>query len=217
MAITIQEKANRRNAKKSTGPKTAKGKAKSKFNAVQHGLTAEEVVIPGEDRKVFEQSNQQLMAELAPKGMLEARLVDQIAVGLWRLRRFFRVEAGIFTWHLYDIDLDRTKAYKDEHLEKLYDVLPEISDEKADSEGKRVKKRLQDAVPTLGKAFIKDASRENALGKLTRYETAARRAFYQALHEFQRLQAARGKNTGLAPAALDISVDMGPGESSPDA
>ena len=33
-----QQAANRRNSKKSTGPKTAKGKNVVKFNAVKHGL-----------------------------------------------------------------------------------------------------------------------------------------------------------------------------------
>ena len=34
-----QAEANRRNSKKSTGPRTAAGKGRSKFNAVTHGLT----------------------------------------------------------------------------------------------------------------------------------------------------------------------------------
>ena len=32
--------ANRRNAQKSTGPRTAEGKARSRFNAVKHGMSA---------------------------------------------------------------------------------------------------------------------------------------------------------------------------------
>lgn len=216
MAARIRVKANRQNAKKSTGPKTANGKARSKFNAIKHGLTAREVVIPGEDGKVFEQLNQQLVAELAPEGMLEATLVDHIAVGFWRLRRLIRVEAGIFAWNRYKIDLARTNAHKDDYMQKIFDVLPEISDEEAEAAAERVEMLMKDEVPTLGLAFIKDASGENALGKLTRYETAARRALYQALHEFQRLQAARGKKTGLAPAALDISVDIVPGIPGPN-
>ena len=54
MSSRKQRDANRRNALKSTGPKTAKGKAQAKMNALKHGLTAEEIVIPGEDGKKFD-------------------------------------------------------------------------------------------------------------------------------------------------------------------
>jgi hypothetical protein len=40
MATPAQIEANRRNARKSTGPKTAAGKAASSRNALTHGLTA---------------------------------------------------------------------------------------------------------------------------------------------------------------------------------
>ncbi len=41
--------ANQRNAKLSTGPKTAEGKEAVKYNALKHGLLAKEVLLPGED------------------------------------------------------------------------------------------------------------------------------------------------------------------------
>ena len=52
-----QIEANRRNALKSTGPKTEAGKQASRRNAVRHGLTAETVIgslEDAEDYKAFE-------------------------------------------------------------------------------------------------------------------------------------------------------------------
>ena len=46
-------RANRENAKKSTGPKTVSGKEKVSGNALSHGLTAEKHVIIGESIEEF--------------------------------------------------------------------------------------------------------------------------------------------------------------------
>jgi len=54
MSTEKQIEANRRNAQKSTGPRTTEGKAASRGNAVKHGLTAEQIaIIPGEDAGAF--------------------------------------------------------------------------------------------------------------------------------------------------------------------
>jgi hypothetical protein len=44
-----QIESNRRNAQKSTGPKTDDGKVRASRSAVRHGLTAETVIILLED------------------------------------------------------------------------------------------------------------------------------------------------------------------------
>jgi hypothetical protein len=49
-----QKAANQANARHSTGPKTRKGKAIVRFNAVRHGLLTRDVVLPGEDADSFE-------------------------------------------------------------------------------------------------------------------------------------------------------------------
>jgi hypothetical protein len=48
MASDAKTQANRRNAKRSTGPKTAAGKEISRRNAVKHGVLAEyTAILPG--------------------------------------------------------------------------------------------------------------------------------------------------------------------------
>ena len=65
MASIKQIEANRSNALNGTGPRTAEGKARSSRNALTHGLTAQEIVIPGEDVAAYRSFEQQLIDDLA--------------------------------------------------------------------------------------------------------------------------------------------------------
>lgn len=58
--------ANRQNALKSTGPKTPRGKAIAKMNALKHGLLSREVLVAGEEEKDLEGLGQRLRSELRP-------------------------------------------------------------------------------------------------------------------------------------------------------
>jgi hypothetical protein len=91
-------KANRRNCRNSTGPRTAKGKMQSRMNAVKHGLRSSLVVVRGlqvrERTKDFQKLREQLYLELAPAGPVEEVLVERIVTALWRIRRALMKEAG---------------------------------------------------------------------------------------------------------------------------
>jgi hypothetical protein len=95
MASLSQIEANRRNAHKSTGPKTEAGKRRSRRNAVRHGLTAEtvvEVLEDPEDYKAFELS---VTSEFDAQTAVERELVLRLASLLWRLRRATAIETGL--------------------------------------------------------------------------------------------------------------------------
>jgi len=79
--------ANRSNAKKSTGPKSARGKALARFNALKYGTFAAQRLISGEDENEYQQLAGRVSAELKPVTVVEAMLVDQIVGDLWRLKR----------------------------------------------------------------------------------------------------------------------------------
>jgi hypothetical protein len=68
MASTKQNEANRRNAQKSSGPKTAEGKAIVSQNATRHGLLAAETLLPDDDRVVFADFHRRLSNELKTGG-----------------------------------------------------------------------------------------------------------------------------------------------------
>ena len=88
--------ANRANARQSTGPKTARGKAAAKLNALAHGLRAEATpVLPGEPADVWDAHRAGTVAALAPVGALEADLADRVAALTWRLRRAVAYETAV--------------------------------------------------------------------------------------------------------------------------
>jgi hypothetical protein len=65
----------------------------------------------------------------------------------------------------------------------------------------------EDETATLGRTFVRDADKANAFSKLSRYEAAIERSLYKALHELQRLQAARRADGDVPPpAATDVDV-----------
>ena len=138
MATEKQVQANRRNALKSSGPKTQTGKAVASKNAMRHGLLARDVVIKGEDPEAFDAMQEALVLELAPEGAIEEQLVDRIAAALWRLRRLGRVEADIFEFEALSRAHRNSEAQlrelEDEHRK---DVFPRLNHYRLTSVGLR--------------------------------------------------------------------------------
>jgi len=98
-ATNKQIAANRKNASKSTGPKTPEGKAIASRNSLKHGLLAKEIVITAgegaESQDQFDSLFANLIEQFDRQGMLEEILVEKIAVAYWRLRRAHRYESGL--------------------------------------------------------------------------------------------------------------------------
>ena len=96
MATLKQFEANRRNAQKTTGPKTPEGKAAVSMNALRHGLRARSVVLPGENREEFTQLCDDLEVEWHPQSRTEQFYVEQMAVSQWKLIRMEVGEVNLF-------------------------------------------------------------------------------------------------------------------------
>jgi hypothetical protein len=79
--------ANRANAKKSTGPRTPEGKARSSMNRLLHGLRSRTVALPNEDPRLFESFARAIRLDLRPSGPVEAVLVEQVIRTAWMLQR----------------------------------------------------------------------------------------------------------------------------------
>jgi hypothetical protein len=215
MTSDRKAEANRRNALKSTGPKTPEGKAAVRLNALKHGLLSREILLPGEDEEALRELGERLRAELQPVGELENLLVDRIIAAYWRLRRLGRVEAGIFAWELYEELAERAESkareYESGSADELMDLIhTKITDEEKHAQAlekvRQMRSEQQAESITLGRTFARDADKANAFSKLSRYETAIERQLYKALHELERRQAARLGASVPAPVAVDVDV-----------
>jgi hypothetical protein len=91
--------ANRRNALKSTGPKTGLGNQHSRCNAVRHGLTAETVIQFLEDEQEYKAFELSLTADFDARTAVERELVLRLTGLLWRLRRAAAIETGLLQIH----------------------------------------------------------------------------------------------------------------------
>ena len=91
--------ANRRNARKSTGPKSVESKARSRQNAIKHGifLSKAAIVTAGdgkEDAGEFEGLHRQLQEYWQPVGIQEELMVEDMAICHVRHRRVLTCETG---------------------------------------------------------------------------------------------------------------------------
>jgi hypothetical protein len=97
MTTFRQIEANRRNALRSTGPRTEEGKRRSRLNAARHGLTAETVVQNLEDAEDYKAFEATIIADYGAETAVARELVLRLASLLWRLRRATAIETDLFT------------------------------------------------------------------------------------------------------------------------
>jgi len=78
------------------------------------------------------------------------------------------------------------------------------------AQAEKIARLRQEESLAISVAFMQDAKNAGAIGKLSRYEAAIERSYYRALHELQRVQAARQDGIPPPSIAVDVTVD-GPG------
>jgi hypothetical protein len=106
MSTPKQIEANGQNAQRSTGPKSAAGKARSSQNALQHGLRSNVPVLPGERPEDWEAHRAGIFRSLVPVGALEEDLAGRVALCLWRLRRAAAYETVVTAVGLDEVEED---------------------------------------------------------------------------------------------------------------
>jgi len=111
---------NRLNAQHSTGPRTEEGKARSSMNALTHGLSAADPVLPDEDREAFEKLVQDFVDEYQPQNATEIRLSRELASISWRLDRIPALEAALLASASDPIHLEKSIRTISGHGHRLH-------------------------------------------------------------------------------------------------
>jgi len=92
MTTPARQAANARNAQRSTGPKTPEGKARSSRNALKHGLTSRDVVLPNGDPAAFQARLDQWNDYYRPDDPAQAAVIERAVSSKWKLDRITRLE-----------------------------------------------------------------------------------------------------------------------------
>jgi hypothetical protein len=174
MATEAQISANRRNAQKSIGPRTAEGKAKSAQNAVKHGLFAQKNVVISENQVEFDHLSEKIMAELAPVGVMETILAERIVSLTWRLKRAERMQ---------------NEAIDCKIIQEINSCCRDLS-ESLISDGPQQRPGKYDDV-ALGYIATRDFPECRTLERLSMYERRFELSLYKTIKELKKLQQAR--------------------------
>ena len=108
MATQAQIDANRKNAEKSTGPKTPAGKQRSAMNAFKHGLTGQCLMLQPNEMEAYNRLTVTMLSDLKPKTEPERQLAQKIIDGHFRLNRLAAIENNMLNFGLiqYTTDTD---------------------------------------------------------------------------------------------------------------
>jgi hypothetical protein len=92
-----RKKSSRANGAKSHGPTTPEGKKRSSQNAIQHGLLAKCLLLPGEDAENFEILMQNHERRFQPADGIELGIIEEMCAAYWRLHRVWTMETHTLT------------------------------------------------------------------------------------------------------------------------
>ncbi len=182
MATEAQIRANRRNAQKSTGPRTSEGKAAVSQNAIQHGLLTRQNVISSESQADFDLYRERMLSELAPASPMESMLAERIVTLSWRLKRTGRIQNQAID----ALNADNTSS----PLSKLAQSLFFKNQDQSQAGPSTSAAHL-----ALGRMAIKDFANARVLDRLLMYERRMEHSLYKTILELQRLHIIRKLNT----------------------
>jgi hypothetical protein len=177
-ATEAQIAANRANAARSTGPKTEDGKARSRGNALKHGLTGDGVVLPDADAAEVERLSRAFRSEMKAPG-----------------------EAGQILAHRMAVLAVRMDRSSDQAMATLAERARQAREDFEAPEGLDADQVERLRASAAARAMF-DPSKEATLAR--KYEAAAERGFYRALKELRQLkkESSPGQDQVSSPASV---------------
>lgn len=154
MSSEISEKkifANRMNAKKSTGPRTASGKARSSMNSLKYGLNASKFIIKDELVEEFEEYKKGIMKSLKPQDFLLYDIALQIVFCGWNFRRYQFLQSKIL-----NIKNLKEVAMPYQGPIRVSWIDPSYMKEKELNEAKKDKDNIENYQNIMGKSSFND-------------------------------------------------------------
>jgi hypothetical protein len=167
MATKRQNQANRRNAGRSTGPRTDEGLRASSLNALNHGLRSQLTVIPGENEADFHALFDAFAEEAAPESARDFAAVRKVAACEWRLRRIAAIETEMFTQAL------NAPTEEEATIDNIEAIVERLAIQQAAPP--------QSPMATLAQRFLKGEIKH--FNALARYEASLNRQYNQAWRE----------------------------------
>lgn len=184
--------ANRKNALKSTGPKTPVGKNVSSRNAVKHGILVITPILPGLESQEAWEGHRDCILESLPDNDAEFDAFDRWTAGL--LRKAIEVYARAARTRPQTLVREVIASACKNHEEA------QVEERELFERGRQWELRLERE--SRGRMLLEP----DVLEKVARYESGLERSLFRTLHELQRLQAARSGAVVPPPAAVDIDL-----------
>ena len=182
-SVASKEETNRKNSLRSTGPKTPAGKMAVSRNAVRHGAYSEALTLLLESPEDFQALKTGLVDTLKPVGPMEGRLVERLASLWWRMDRT-KTAANQALWM-------NARSHLKGSLEAMVEACG-IWDEATATDRDECR---------LPSAWSYDTQE-----RLLRHEMTLGRAFFNTLHELERIQARRQGQPVAPVATLDLNL-----------
>ena len=177
-----KRRANRLNASKSTGPRSAQGKATSSRNATSHGIFCQDLVLPGESHEVFHALREAFILQQRPQNVVELLIVDRLVAATWKLRRLQAAEALMHDGCMQDI-----LSHRAEVAENLLDELDDGKEpSQANAELAAEVEKME--LPPAAVLAMKLQSPDQVIERLQRYEQRLDYTIHRCLRELRQLR-----------------------------